>query len=629
MVNRRDRWWLAVLVFVLASAALVWTWLGPQRATLAVEVVGAPDAGTLDDMGDFFRGSVEGSDPVSPFDGVRWPAKGEPQVLIGDVWYELVAVEGWPIGQLLSFVETKYGAARVAKRFEEDLAEVFSAAGRVLPAEVVLRVRLASGGGEKDVRSVATTERRHHLWARRAGAADPAATLDDAVLLREFVAAIQTKHSYSIATGSSGRIASAVEAFLAAEPSPSPPRAARELMRLLGTTIDGHAGLEGVDWEPRPPRYLPALLCPMGDEPGTAIVGVSPDRGGFLDPVRPFVVAINGTPIEEIIGGAQAYIADGSAALTRERACRLLRSAWLACSGDASTLRVLLAPHVDAAPEDRRELTLNTVIRKPTYGEWPRRESAAIAPGVGYLRLAQMDGGPTVVDLVRRRMSDFASCDTLIIDVRGNGGGNREVPLLLASMVMPEAHAPVAYNAVRALRLQESREAIEERMATRFLRRVETLTGAERRAAEALLERAAPHAAKLHLPDDLFTGWYVGVVAPRAEGRWWQPGRRVFVLMDNVCFSATDVFLMAMKEIEGVTLVGRPSAGGSGMAISHRIGNASIRLSSMISFAPDGALLDGRGVEPDISVPPSPGDYVVGGEDRALQAVLDLASTRK
>ena len=97
------------------------------------------------------------------------------------------------------------------------------------------------------------------------------------------------------------------------------------------------------------------------------------------------------------------------------------------------------------------------------------------------------------------------------------------------------------------------------------------------------------------------------------------PGR-VAVLMDQRCFSAADVCLAALREfgkareragLPPIILIGQPSAGGSGLSREERIagGRIKLRLSSMVSYMPDGHLFEGRGVQPDVEVKPKPTDF--------------------
>ena len=94
--------------------------------------------------------------------------------------------------------------------------------------------------------------------------------------------------------------------------------------------------------------------------------------------------------------------------------------------------------------------------------------------------------------------------------------------------------------------------------------------------------------------------------------------------MDNGCFSATDIFLAAMKTRPTVELIGTPSGGGSGRARRHRLTQSGIelRLSSMVSYQPDGRLFEGHGVSPDTVIEPIATDLVRDGTDTVLDAAL-------
>src|SRR5688500_13055356 len=97
------------------------------------------------------------------------------------------------------------------------------------------------------------------------------------------------------------------------------------------------------------------------------------------------------------------------------------------------------------------------------------------------------------------------------------------------------------------------------------------------------------------------------------------------ILTSAKCFSATDIFLSALKGLPKVTLVGTPSGGGS--ANTNTVTLAAeplrVRLGTMISYQSDGRPFDTHGVAPDVHVDPGP-DFFVGGEDRQLRDAVRL-----
>ncbi|MBL8693734.1 MAG: hypothetical protein JNJ88_06505 [Planctomycetes bacterium] len=114
------------------------------------------------------------------------------------------------------------------------------------------------------------------------------------------------------------------------------------------------------------------------------------------------------------------------------------------------------SPQVEVSLESedgRSKRTVHLAISdtKPTYGEWPRRESGLLKDGIGYLRIARMESEPALLDGVDRWMSQFRGSRGLVIDVRGNGGGSRDALLRLFPYFMAPGKPPAIVN-VSALR---------------------------------------------------------------------------------------------------------------------------------------------------------------------------------
>ena len=127
-----------------------------------------------------------------------------------------------------------------------------------------------------------------------------------------------------------------------------------------------------------------------------------------------------------------------------------------------------------------------------------------------------------------------------------------------------------------------------------------------------------------------FSEWHFMVVEPaESHDDVYYFDRPVLVLMNEDCFSATDIFLGALKEIDHVTLLGTSSGGGSGRTQSVRLpaSGVEVRLSSMASFRPNGQLYDGRGIAPHIELTPGP-EFFIGESDKALDTAIDLIRER-
>lgn len=419
-------------------------------------------------------------------------------------------------------------------------------------------------------------------------------------------------------------------------------RFARELSRVLARVGDGHASLEG--GPPLMPQRLPFLLIPLTAKGDSPIVAVAMDQSDLLDPQRPFVARFDGESIDAVLAKAATLVADASPQLVRGRACRVLgrigsfrsdveRSSPVPKPVDRPVELVL----VDAAGGNEAAVRLDLVGDAPRLPPWPPTRSGRLPDGTAILRLDSMD--ERAAEDAARIIDGLAPGEPLVIDVRGNRGGTRDALQAVATRLLPPGSPPIVFNAARPLLVDGAVPGeLAEGLAARGLRPIDdpAWSDAERAAVQrfavaATAARGGEGATSAAGSDARFGPLHVAVISPAASPRpdgdaaARPEARRVAVLCDPQCFSAADVFLAAMKEIPGVTLVGQPSGGGSGAAQRFDLGEGfSLRLSTMASFQPDGTPFDGFGVTPDIAVVPDPLDFTTRGSDRTLAKALEL-----
>lgn len=585
----------------------------------------------------------DGFPRVSPFEDVRWPNVGDaPEVMVAGVWHTLVSVDGVTAPQLMAFAARTWDMREVERRVEEDLGEILVRLGKTPSAEAELEL-MDDAGATVRVVAPMTRENRARLLAARqtraaAAASRPIPAADVSALGAAFASALLTSHAFTAIAPEETRERIRAMSDDAREMSPS--EVERWLLCTLMRTGDGHGSLSG-----RLPTgpYLPCAVVPVGATPVDSstrgrFAAVRPDHSALMDEAHPYLDAIDGRPIGEWIAQASVLVADGSPQLVRRRAARLLIApAWvdpasplaLKHAGDPVTLTL----SNDVGDVSLKTIELQAVPPRPS--NWPpvgRPSSRIIHHGarpVGYLRISSMDEGDAFQAAVLGALNDFAaaSCIATIIDVRGNGGGRRDLIDILGPRLLAPDAAPIVYNASRPLILPDETEGQRaERMASRYLltRDDPHWTPAERDAIDTFARTFKPTIA---IPDDRFGAWHYAVVSPAPPSVPRSAGPTM-VLLDAGCFSATDIFLAAMREIPGVTLVGEPSSGGSGLTRPSIIGTTDrrlvveLRLSSMLSFQPDGRPFDGVGIHPDVPVPTLPTDLVSGGTDSVLDAAM-------
>lgn len=610
----------------------------------------------------------------SPFTAVEWNGD-EPRVRYDGTWYALLELDGFDAATLVEHCKERHGR-RWRKRFCEDLVQVLWEMGHE-PGGAVSLVLREDGGARVTIDAAPMTEaNRRAVWEHRnaddvglpvlGGALDElhgAARVDrverehatdfrpqDADLARPLVLPdwadapsisreqaqadldqlewlVRHRFSYRDLTGVD--VAAVFDAArVGLNERVSLPELDVTLRKLMARFGDGHARVDGSLTRTLPPEYAPFLV--EGAQGGA--VAYLPDRSALLDTDHPFVVAIDGVPLERWIDVAASVEARGAAHTVRRRGERNLRYlGWLRAELDLPrTDRLTVTLANDAGERVERELRVSS--RKPNFGEWPRvgvapRMDAGETPqtdandeGIAYLRVARMDDDARFLADLERRMDAAIDADAWVIDVRDNGGGTRDVLRAIAPRLLDGERLALVAN-VGAYRLAPGEEPEREGgyLADRFLFPADWdgWSDAQRAAIATVSATFRPDRAptrgefsELH--------WFVIDAAPSAA-RF--PGR-VAVLVDEDCFSATDIFLGALAELPRVTLVGRASGGGSGRSRGHRLAHSGleVRLSTMASFRPNGARYDGVGVAPDVEVFAQPADFVTSSD-----AVLDAA----
>ncbi len=601
----------------------------------------------------------EGYAKLSPFEAIRWE-EAQPDVQIAGTWYRLRAIEGLPVDQIVAFCGETY-SDRWKKRFEEDLVEVLSRMGSPPPPQVDLLVESPETGRTTTLRQVEMTQdnrlalwraaknrsrseerpagdvvrrvSREHATSPPAGFAElasgPTAAGRGATISRPWAEEDLDQLEWLIVNRYAYRdlrrvdFRAALDAIRAALGEGIPRGAfALRIAKFLALFGDGHTRLaEDLD-ESLEPGYAPFLAGTCGDR----LVAFRPDRSGFLEAGMPFLKSIDGLDVARWLAAAAPLVPAGSEAFVRQATARMLRHLGHLRAELGLPSRPKVEVEVESADGSKhRRLNLPIVPTKPVFGDWPRGDSRLLEGNVGYLRISRMDDDPSFVDSLLVALDRFRDVRGLVIDVRENGGGSRVlIPRLFARFMGPEDPPRIGNVAAYRLGPGEDPARPEGYLADRFLFPASSphWSPAERGAVEAFGRSFRP---RWSPPTGEFSVWHHFVVQPPGSGSPFPAP--VVVLMDEGCFSATDILLGTFKGWRNVTLLGTPSGGGSGRARPATLARSGIRiqLSSMASFRPDGTLYDGEGVEPDVLVEREPGDFVGAGDAQLAAALARLA----
>jgi carboxyl-terminal processing protease len=212
---------------------------------------------------------------------------------------------------------------------------------------------------------------------------------------------------------------------------------------------------------------------------------------------------------------------------------------------------------------------------KPDFWREPAISTRELSNSIGYIRIAHWTDD-TIPDQFDQALERFKNTQGIIIDVRGNGGGNDHLADVVNGRLITQ---PVASS-------------------IDFWRR----TGTDQY--------------------DRTVGW----VQPR--GPWTYQGR-VAVLIDEACASACEHFVSGIEGMGRVLLVGQPTNGaGGGPTIVKLPDGTRVAISRALGLRANGVVFEGHGIPPHIYSAPTLKD-LREGRDGALEIAKDWIGSRK
>jgi len=185
-------------------------------------------------------------------------------------------------------------------------------------------------------------------------------------------------------------------------------------------------------------------------------------------------------------------------------------------------------------------------------------------------------------------LKEYGAATTLVLDLRGNGGGAMPTALLAALMNKPyRGWAESVAFTIGHLRLQSPNRVIPA--------------------------EAAEHPT-LTLPP---------ITTQPAAAAY---ARQLILLIDGGCVAACEDFVMPFKDNGRATLIGEPTAGGAGAAYVETLGDGmSASIGSTRLAWPSGASLEGIGIAPDVAVAPRVADIKAGLDPIMAKVLIQIA----
>jgi len=572
---------------------------------------------------------------ASPFAMVRWKS-GDLLVPVGGGWQRVDSIDGVPVASVVGCAKRLYGADwKMA--FVGCFRRITSNAG----AHPVFSVTLGLRGGPTATARLTTANRRLALEAeaRRTtddggprvwppcGAAAPTALQPAACgdgprcLARDAALEDLDVLAFRLETGYAywGLRGLDPGAELARLRCTIPEAISRDafgwtVKAAIARLEDPHTDVSLTSLGEPSERALPLRLVLAGER-------VLAFDGRFPLAETPLLARLDGTPVSAWLDALEPFIPGSTREFRRYRAVQYLqdhlpiarRILGRASAPDAALVLIAL----DGSSQSQRTLRLQG--RALPAAAAPVLQT--IAEGTGYLRIESMEDSPAFLASLQHAMDAACELSALVLDLRDNGGGMRKGALALVPYFIPGPRL-VNVAALRTDPADDPTTITDSALADHALYPLESRRFSLQEQA-AIRSGMGTFQPEWPLSRGRYSQWYFTAVSPRTDAGGCRYGRPTIVLMNIGSFSATEVFLGAVKGLPGVTMMGGRSGGGSGRPREFVLPRSrlTVRMSTTASFLPGGGLYQGRGVEPDVTIA-ARGDDLARGSDAQLQGAL-------
>ncbi|MEM8889982.1 MAG: S41 family peptidase [Bacteroidota bacterium] len=580
--------------------------------------------------------SVYAEEKSTPFEAVQW--KGDKALyLIEDQWYELIAFQGKSGPELVEICKLVY-PQRWKERFGEDFVEFIVSIGLKPKAVDVFTLRTVEGDTIQKELSFEESKRNavqdyfqeHHFREDYAEVNFEEEITQEAMKedLEHLRTSIHRAFSYADRLGVDtdaeiDRMKAALPANLRVQDF------AIRIQELILKYGDGHSKVDLLDFT----RYgiLPFKTAAFQDK----IIAF--EEGELLEAGFPYLAAVNGIAVGELLKlpptfklphlGEHTQKVWGAGNLRYmgyilQKEDRFTKEVKVKLTNDAGEERMITKPLLFPETEEEKS-KIARLLEFTTYNSFSHK---MLADEIGYIKIADMlTNEPD--EIVMEIMEEFKQSKGIVIDVRGNTGGGRATTLALLPYFLSETQSPLIGNLAKR-RMNVKAEVKEGVIRKRYLHPISSsrFDAIDKERIKTFLQDFEE---KWAYDESKYSDWHFFLLKRDANKAYYP--HPVVILQDEYCFSATDIFLASFDQLDNVKLMGTTSGGGSGKAEEHILPNShiTVRLSSIISFQPNGKLFEGEGVAPDIYLEPKQYTDIVGNTDSQLDAAIDYIKSHR
>lgn len=415
------------------------------------------------------------------------------------------------------------------------------------------------------------------------------------------------------------------------------------LSKTIGKIGDRHSFVK--DYEIRDSLYFSLAFAPLDDKVLVVAFDDNKKEFKFWNSEFPYLNSINNIPIEKIL----PQILVGEILAPKDSyftsAVRELRDIETIFRTLKMELPNPIPITLSNEKGDKKELDVQLVEGKKRAKLWDERfygntflgkeeqyndtefieKFFTLENNIGYIQIGEMlekERTPKFFEFLNKFMTKAKSSDALIIDVRDNGGGTRDLIQELAGyFVHPDSVYVV--NATRQRGQLPLNEELKEDLHLRYLFSKDELDIKEQKAVDKFMTSFKP---MYDLSNEKFSEFHYYVLnGQKITKDKFHYDKPIYILANERSFSAASVLVSVFKGLPNIKIVGVNTDGSSGNSQRFELPNSELRgkISTMVSYQKNGQVLDGIGTKPDIEIKRNL-DQIFLKEDYQLNKLIEI-----
>lgn len=419
------------------------------------------------------------------------------------------------------------------------------------------------------------------------------------------------------------------------------------LSQTIGKIGDRHSYVKGYDLPEL--LHFPIAFAPLSNEILVLKYDAFKKEYGFWNSEFPYLKSINNIDIDsmlpQILPG-QALAPKSSYLLRAVRDLRDIETVFAIMNIDLPNPLPITLTNEKGVEE---KVNVQLVLKKQRARIWDERyhkdhfffdynkehrnDKAIIEQfftldnNIGRIQIPSMvekEDSPVFFDVLNDFMIKAKESDALIIDVRDNVGGTRDLIQELAGyFIHPDSVYVV--NVAKQRGKQPLNDDLKQDLHNRYLFSKDELDNREKNAVDQFMASFKP----MYLLDsDKFSNYHYFILnGQKISQNKYHYDKPIYILANERTFSAASILVTVFKGLPNIKVVGVNTDGSSGNSERFELPNSELRgkISTMVSYQKDGQVLDGIGTKPDLVIERNL-DQIFWKEDYQLIRLLEIIS---